>query len=223
MQQGRPKSQPGIPPCPISPSICFCCSARRLSLSWVVRSAPHSPRSFQARCCHAIMPVLLVTIAIFVAVKPNLNDLDTHRRKTPFTFGLTLVPVIGFYDGVFGPRTGSFFMLAFVTLAGLRHAEGDAPHQASQSRLEFRRADRLRKLRRDTLEDRPVMGACQFLGAQLGSRLASHAHRRKAHQAAAGDRLRRPCGKAARRPGKSAACLARRLTRPLDHLPLPLA
>ncbi len=64
----------------------------------------------------AIMPVLLVAIAVFFAVKPNLNDLDTHRRMTPFAFGLTLVPVIGFYDGVFGPGTGSFFMLAFVTL-----------------------------------------------------------------------------------------------------------
>ncbi|MGZ2448469.1 putative membrane protein YfcA [Rhizobium ruizarguesonis] len=33
----------------------------------------------------AIMPVLLVTIAIFFAVKPNLNDLDTHRRMPPLS------------------------------------------------------------------------------------------------------------------------------------------
>lgn len=31
---------------------------------------------------------------------------------------MTFVPLIGFYDGVFGPGTGSFFMLGFVALAG---------------------------------------------------------------------------------------------------------
>ena len=71
----------------------------------------------------ALMPVLLVAIALYFAFKPNLNDLDTHRRITPFAFGLTLVPAIGFYDGVFGPGTGSFFMLALVTLFGLGMVE----------------------------------------------------------------------------------------------------
>ena len=33
-------------------------------------------------------------------------------------FGLTAVPAIGFYDGLFGPGTGSFFVLAFTSLRG---------------------------------------------------------------------------------------------------------
>jgi uncharacterized membrane protein YfcA len=37
---------------------------------------------------------------------------------TPLLFGLTAVPLIGLYDGVFGPGAGSFYMLAFVLLAG---------------------------------------------------------------------------------------------------------
>jgi hypothetical protein len=44
--------------------------------------------------------------------------IDRARRLSPFLFGLIVVPLIGFYDGIFGPGTGSFFMLAFVALAG---------------------------------------------------------------------------------------------------------
>lgn len=66
----------------------------------------------------AFLPVLLIAIAIYFAVKPNMDDVDRARRVTPFLFGLTIVPLIGFYDGLFGPGTGSFFMLSFVSLAG---------------------------------------------------------------------------------------------------------
>ncbi len=33
-------------------------------------------------------------------------------------FTLTLVPLIGFYDGLIGPGAGSFYMIGFVVLAG---------------------------------------------------------------------------------------------------------
>ncbi len=51
----------------------------------------------------AAIPFLLVAIALFFAVKPNLNDTDSHQRVTPFVFGLTVVPLVGLYDGLFGP------------------------------------------------------------------------------------------------------------------------
>ena len=41
-----------------------------------------------------------------------------HSAVLPPLFAATAVPAIGFYDGIFGPGTGSFFMLAFVMLAG---------------------------------------------------------------------------------------------------------
>lgn len=64
------------------------------------------------------LPFLLIAVAIFFALKPGLADVDVERRITPLLFTLTFVPLIGAYDGLFGPGTGSFFMLAFVTLAG---------------------------------------------------------------------------------------------------------
>lgn len=120
----------------------------------------------------AIMPVLLVAIAIFFAVKPNLNDLDTHRRMTPFTFGLTLVPVIGFYDGVFGPSTGSFFMLAFVTLAGFGMLKATAHTKLLNLGSNFGALIVFASFGAILWKIGLLMGACQFLGAQLGSRFA---------------------------------------------------
>jgi len=66
----------------------------------------------------ALLPFLLIAIALYFWRKPDMGDVDRHQRITPFAFGLIVVPLIGFYDGLFGPGTGSFFMLAFVALAG---------------------------------------------------------------------------------------------------------
>ncbi|EFO33423.1 inner membrane protein YfcA [Roseibium sp. TrichSKD4] len=64
------------------------------------------------------LPVILIAIAIYFAVKPDIGVVERHPRLSLFVFGLTIVPLIGFYDGLFGPGTGSFFMFAFVSLAG---------------------------------------------------------------------------------------------------------
>lgn len=66
----------------------------------------------------ALLPVLLIAVALYFAVKPGMNDMDRAQRMTPLLFALTVVPAIGLYDGVFGPGTGSFFMLALVGLRG---------------------------------------------------------------------------------------------------------
>ena len=65
-----------------------------------------------------VMPVILVAVALFFAFKPGLSDNDRVERIRPGIFAMTAVPLIAAYDGFFGPGTGSFFMLAFVMLAG---------------------------------------------------------------------------------------------------------
>lgn len=64
------------------------------------------------------MPVVLVAVALFFALKPGLSDADRVERVRPAVFTFTAVPAIAAYDGLFGPGTGSFFMLGFVLLAG---------------------------------------------------------------------------------------------------------
>ena len=65
-----------------------------------------------------ILPVLLIGIALFFAFKKGLGDLDRARRLSPAFFAGTMVPLCAAYDGLLGPGAGSFYMLAFVSLAG---------------------------------------------------------------------------------------------------------
>jgi uncharacterized protein len=65
-----------------------------------------------------IMPVVLIGVAAFFAFRPGLTDASRTARMPPVTFALTAVPMIAAYDGFFGPGTGSFYMIAFVMLAG---------------------------------------------------------------------------------------------------------
>ncbi len=64
------------------------------------------------------LPFLMIGIALFFALKPGLNDSDRTERLSPMMFNLTMVPLVAAYDGLLGPGTGSFFMMAFVVLGG---------------------------------------------------------------------------------------------------------
>jgi uncharacterized membrane protein YfcA len=119
-----------------------------------------------------IMPFLLIAIALYFAFKPNLGDVEKHRRMSAFAFGLTVVPLIAFYDGAFGPGTGSFLMLGFVSLAGF----GLLKATAHTKLLNF--GSNLGALIVFICygvilwKVGLTMGVGQFLGAQAGSRLA---------------------------------------------------
>lgn len=71
-----------------------------------------------AEVLRVIMPVVLIGVAAFFALKPGLSDEARSERVKPAVFAVTAVPLIAGYDGFFGPGTGSFFMMGFVLLAG---------------------------------------------------------------------------------------------------------
>ncbi|MBB3947892.1 hypothetical protein GGQ73_003865 [Rhizobium skierniewicense] len=120
----------------------------------------------------AIMPFLLIAIAIYFAFKPNLSDIDSHRRITPLLFGLTAVPLVGFYDGIFGPGAGSFYMLAFVWLAGFGMLKATAHTKLLNLGSNFGSFLIFTVNGAIMWKLGIVMGFGQFIGAQLGSRLA---------------------------------------------------
>jgi len=65
-----------------------------------------------------LIPILLIGVALFFALK---KDLEKIHRNTILTFNtfILITLLIGGYDGAIGPGTGSFFMLAFVSLRGM--------------------------------------------------------------------------------------------------------
>lgn len=65
-----------------------------------------------------LIPLLLIAMAIYYALKPNLSDVDRHVRARPILL-LAFAAVIGFYDGFFGPGAGSFYTTALIAVFGL--------------------------------------------------------------------------------------------------------
>ncbi|MBO0661014.1 TSUP family transporter [Jiella sp. MQZ9-1] len=149
------------------------------------RQAPMAVLSFAGSCLGAVaarsvptailqvgLPFLLIAIALLFAFKPGLSDVDAERRLSPAVFAFPLVPLIGAYDGLFGPGTGSFFMLAFVALAGY----GVLKATAHTKLLNF--ASNLGGFAVFTLSGSVIwqvglaMGIAQFVGARLGAMTA---------------------------------------------------
>lgn len=71
-----------------------------------------------------VVPWLLIAIAAYTALSPRMGQVKSEARLSPLPFALLGGTVFGFYDGFFGPGTGSFWTLSCVLLLGqdLRHA-----------------------------------------------------------------------------------------------------
>ena len=64
--------------------------------------------------------VLLIIVAVYTWFKPDLGKLENlrHLPKRRVQIAAFAGVVIGFYDGIFGPGTGSFLMLILVASLG---------------------------------------------------------------------------------------------------------
>jgi uncharacterized protein len=60
------------------------------------------------------IPVLLIAVAVYTLFKPRLGAEDLKPRMSRGTFDWTFGLALGFYDGFFGPGTGTFWTMAFV-------------------------------------------------------------------------------------------------------------
>jgi len=67
---------------------------------------------------HVIL-ILLVAVFVYTLCSPDLGRIDRRSlMRAPIFFGLAGM-VLGFYDGFFGPGTGSFWTIALVLVLGL--------------------------------------------------------------------------------------------------------
>jgi uncharacterized membrane protein YfcA len=120
----------------------------------------------------ALVPLLLLSVAIYFAFSPALKDEDAQQRMRPAMFGVVLVMPVAFYDGFFGPGAGSFYMLGGVALLGFGVLRAAAQTKA----LNF--ASNLASLSFFIVQGLVVwhaglvMGAAAWVGAQVGSKLA---------------------------------------------------
>lgn len=122
----------------------------------------------------ACVPILLIVVAAYFAFSPKPNEQTRKARISTSLFCITAAPIIGFYDGVFGPGVGSFFMLACVILLGQHLLQA-----VCNSKL-LNAACNLGALSVFSLSGAIIwplaitMALAAFVGAQLGARCAVH-------------------------------------------------
>jgi uncharacterized membrane protein YfcA len=117
------------------------------------------------------IPAILLAVAVFVWLRPQLGEKDLHPRLSRVKFDFTFALAIGFYDGLLGPGTGTFLALAFMLGLGFNLAKSTVHAKALNC------ASNLASLVVFLLAGKVwftaglAMGGGQFLGARLGSRM----------------------------------------------------
>lgn len=66
-----------------------------------------------------VIPVVLFVIAIYFAISPMPHEHEGVPRISMGLYQRIVVPLIGAYDGMFGPGAGSFFSLGGIALRGM--------------------------------------------------------------------------------------------------------
>ena len=117
-----------------------------------------------------VIPWLLIALAIYLLVKPNLGSAQREARMAGNPFHLTFGLLIGFYDGFFGPGTGTFWAMAYMMFLGYELTQATAHTKIMNftsniiSLIVFAAAHHVLVI------PGVVMGLGQMLGARLGSR-----------------------------------------------------
>lgn len=121
-----------------------------------------------------IVPLLLIGVALYFIFAPNLSSDNRSPRISLGVFSLTLAPLLGIYDGFFGPGTGVFLLIGFVALCGLELLPAMSFTRLANAASNF---GALSVFALSGLIIWPValsMAAAAFCGAQLGARAAVH-------------------------------------------------
>ncbi|MFD2263590.1 TSUP family transporter [Lacibacterium aquatile] len=116
-----------------------------------------------------VVPFLLIAIAFYMLFAKKTGEADAHRRLSPLPFAILFGLGLGFYDGFFGPGTGTFWALAYVAIAGysLRRATAHAKIVNFTSNIS---AFLMLTLTGQVLWGIGILMACgQIIGARLGA------------------------------------------------------
>lgn len=73
-----------------------------------------------------LIPFLIAAIGIYTLFSPNLGEVEAEPRISEKAWQRFVAPIVGLYDGYFGPGTGTFFSLGNVALRGREIIEATA-------------------------------------------------------------------------------------------------
>ncbi len=117
--------------------------------------------------------ILLVAVTIYTLTKKEFGQVATFNGMSQKMWILSAIAafIFGFYDGFFGPGTGSFLAISFVALAGFNLAKATAYSKLLNftsniaSLIFFMLGGKI------LWQVGLIMGVGQFIGARLGSKM----------------------------------------------------
>jgi len=121
-----------------------------------------------------IILVILILIAIYTFLKKDLGTAQTkslHRNKQ-MLFGSLIGILVGFYDGFFGPGTGSFFVLGFVLILGFEFVQASAYSKIVNCMTNVSALIVFIRQGNFLWDIAIVMAVCNITGSIVGSRIA---------------------------------------------------
>jgi len=117
------------------------------------------------------IPILLVAVAIYILVKPQLGAQERRPRMNRVVFDVLFGLGIGFYDGFLGPGTGTFWTMAFMLALGFNMLRATAYAKVMNFGSNLSSLGVFLLAGRVYCLEGLVMGVGQLLGARLGARM----------------------------------------------------
>lgn len=119
-----------------------------------------------------VIPFLLIAIALWFLVVPKLGEEKVQHRLNMTGFAFTAALGIGFYDGFFGPGTGTFYAIAYVMILGYHLIEATAHTKLLNFCANFSALLMFISGGNVVWIAGLAMATGQFVGGQIGARLA---------------------------------------------------
>lgn len=121
-----------------------------------------------------IILVILILIMVYTFFKKDLGKIKSKSLsfKKQLIFGSLIGTIVGFYDGFFGPGTGSFLVLGFVVIMGFEFIEASAYSKVINCMTNLAALLVFVKQGSYIIELAIIMAICNVLGSIMGTRLA---------------------------------------------------
>jgi uncharacterized membrane protein YfcA len=135
--------------------------------AWTVTRVP-------ADFIRALLPFILVAVAVYTFMKKDLGAVHAPRHSglAERYWAIGIGAAIGFYDGFFGPGTGSFLLFLFVRFFGFDFLSAAAASKVVNVACNFSALMWFGYTGHILWQLGLLMAGCQIVGSVFGTRLA---------------------------------------------------
>jgi uncharacterized protein len=129
---------------------------------------------FDANLARPLILILLILVAVYTFIRKDFGSLHAPKltNAKEKLYGLLMGMIIGFYDGFFGPGTGSFLIFIFIGIFGFNFLAASAASKVVNVATNLSALLYFIYKGHVLYEVGIPMAICSIIGSQLGTRTA---------------------------------------------------